>query len=71
MLSLGSGTNVEVFTCSLDATQMETETKGTVLLHADELMNYDQSEEDFSHNVRGALAARGGRGRGDRGREGV
>jgi len=45
-----SGTKVAVFTCSLDATQ--TETKGTVLLHdANELMNYNQSEEDFIHNV--------------------
>merc|ERR1712013_211621 len=45
-----SGTKVAVFTCSLDATQ--TETKGTVLLHdAKELMNYNQSEEDFIHNV--------------------
>merc|ERR1712087_462782 len=31
---------------------MGTETKGTVLLHsADELMNYNQSEEDFIHGV--------------------
>ena len=39
-----SGTKVSVSTCSLDATQMETETKGTVLLRSDELMNYNHSE---------------------------
>lgn len=43
-------TKVAIFTCSLDSTQ--TETKGTVLLHdAEELMNYNQSEEDFVHGV--------------------
>merc|ERR1719348_185155 len=43
-------TKVAIFTCSLDSTQ--TETKGTVLLHdAEELMNYNQSEEDFIHGV--------------------
>merc|ERR1712228_1162763 len=43
-------TKVAIFTCSLDSTQ--TETKGTVLLHdAKELMNYNQSEEDFIHGV--------------------
>eukprot|EP01083_Nonionella_stella_P308330 1087255_1 len=43
-------TKVAIFTCSLDSTQ--TETKGTVLLHdADELMNYNKSEEDFIHGV--------------------
>ena len=43
-------TKVAIFTCSLDSTQ--TETKGTVLLHdANELMNYNQSEEDFIHSV--------------------
>jgi len=43
-------TKVAIFTCSLDSTQ--TETKGTVLLHdANELMNYNQSEEDFIHGV--------------------
>lgn len=43
-------TKVAIFTCSLDSTQ--TETKGTVLLHdANELMNYNQSEEDFIHGI--------------------
>jgi len=43
-------TKVAVLTCSLDSTQ--TETKGTVLLHdAEELMSYNQSEEDFIHGV--------------------
>ena len=32
-----------MFTCLLDVTQMETEMKGTVQLHADELMNYIHS----------------------------
>merc|ERR1712087_831619 len=45
-----AGTKVAVFTCSLDSTQ--TETKGTVLLHdANELMNYNKSEENFIHGV--------------------
>eukprot|EP00484_Ammonia_sp_Unknown_P028178 CAMPEP_0197024862 /NCGR_PEP_ID=MMETSP1384-20130603/5337_1 /TAXON_ID=29189 /ORGANISM="Ammonia sp." /LENGTH=586 /DNA_ID=CAMNT_0042453319 /DNA_START=104 /DNA_END=1864 /DNA_ORIENTATION=+ len=43
-------TKVAIFTCSLDSTQ--TETKGTVILHDDkELMNYNQSEEDFIQGV--------------------
>ena len=43
-------TKVAIFTCSLESTQ--TETKGTVLLHdANELMNYNKSEEDFIHGV--------------------
>ena len=48
--SYAESTKVAIFTCSLDSTQ--TETKGTVLLHnAEELMNYNQSEEDFIHEV--------------------
>ena len=48
--TMKESTKVAIFTCSLDSTQ--TETKGTVLLHsADELMNYNQSEEDFIHGV--------------------
>ena len=39
-----AGTKGSVFMCSLDATQTEKETKGTVLLHSDELMNYNHSE---------------------------
>ncbi len=41
---------VVVFTCALEATQ--TETKGTILLHnAEELMNYNKSEEAHIHNL--------------------
>eukprot|EP01084_Bolivina_argentea_P138234 243409_1 len=51
-------TKVAIFTCSLDSTQ--TETKGTVLLHdAKELLNYNQSEEDFIHNIIKQLADMG------------
>lgn len=43
-------TNVAIFTCAFESTQ--TETKGTVLLHnAEELLNYNKSEEDYLHKV--------------------
>ncbi len=51
-------TKVAIFTCSLDSTQ--TETKGTVLLHnAEELLNYNQTEEDFIHNIIRGLSEMG------------
>ena len=41
---------VAVFTCSVDSAQ--TETKGTtVLKSADELLNYNKSEEEIMENV--------------------
>ena len=45
-----SDTKVAIFSCPFESTQ--TETKGTVLLHnAEELLNYNKSEEEHLHNI--------------------